>query len=83
MFPALDKIVQHQRAKGVLPMPESRAKEIAKAMNGGVHHSHLPSWGVAGKLSTSFGNKRGEKDPGINADKAADLAAAYGYHVTR
>ena len=43
----------------------------------------MPSWGVAGKLSTSFGNKRGEKDPGINADKVADLAAAYGYHVTR
>lgn len=30
----------------------------------------------------SFGNKRREKDPIINADKAADLAVAYWYHIT-
>jgi hypothetical protein len=52
-------------------------------MYGGVHQSHEPSWGVVGKLSMSFGNKRGEKDPVINADKAANLAVAYGYHVMK
>lgn len=30
----------------------------------------------------NYDNKRGEKDPVINADKASDLAVAYGYHTT-
>jgi hypothetical protein len=83
MVPALDRsIIQHQRAKGLLPLPESWANELAKAMNGGVHQRAICRGGSFGN-EASFGNKRGEKDPGINADKAADLAVAYEYHVMR
>ena len=70
------------REPGVYHTPDERAQELAAAMRGGIHQSNKPSWPFRGKLSMTYGNRKTEKDPAVNADREMQRAETCGYHTT-
>jgi hypothetical protein len=58
--------------QGIFMKQSARELEMATAVKGGVQQSRKSSWSFTGKLSVSYGNKRGPNDPATAADKATD-----------
>ena len=72
-----------QRKPGVYLTQVERAAELASAMDKGLRQSQIPTWGFTGKLSMTFANRKGDKDPAATAehDKLRAEANGYQYHT--
>ena len=51
---------------GIFPIQSQRPSELV---------------GFSGKLSVTYGNRKGDRDPAVNADKDLERAEACGYHT--
>ena len=67
------------RVRGI---PHAGPTELAQAMQGGIHQGFKPSFAFNGKLAVAYGNRKGDKDPAVNADTDQERAERCGYHAS-